>query len=938
MFGLPFAFALPAVLFGLIALPVIWWLLRLTPPKPDTEVFPPLRILQKLVKREETPAKSPWWLTLLRLMLAALVIFALARPLLNPQTEIALEDGPLLIMIDNSWASASDWPARQRTGTALIETANERGIPVAISPSVSAPNATINLVDATTAAASFATLEPIAATPDRSQALGRLNELAIGSENATLAILSDGLAQIDQDRALDLALEASAGTITKTLLFNGDISSLASISAAQNRTDALEATVIRAENSQLADEINVNAIDEKGRLLGTASAFFEDGASEAIASFNVPFELRNDMANLRVENQANAAGTFLLDENNRRRRFALFSGLAGDEAQPLLSPLYYIARAVEPYADIVRPRTGDLSVDVPEILEQGPAVIVMADIGVLPNVVEDQVENWIEAGGTLVRFAGPRLAASAQDDPFLPVSLRSGERDLGGALTWSEPQVVAPFAADSPFAELDAPRDVTVNRQLLANPNAELAEKTWASLQDGTPLVTGERRGKGTIVLFHVTAEATWSNLPISGSFVDMLRRIADISANTGAGDSAAQSANGETLGPLRTLRSDGELINPPAFVKPRETGSETATTFENPAGLYGTQDAFSALNILKQDAVLAPFELPQTSAPVEELPYAVAEQNDLSGWLFAFAFLLLVIDTLAMLWINGRFKRSYKTAGATAILLIAIAATGVAPQRADAQDAKPGDEQLIENLDATRIGYVLTGSQQTDRISKAGISGISRYLASRTAFEPSDPVGLDIETDALAIYPLIYFPIDASADMPSDTAIARLDAYMQGGGTILFDTRDQIGGSFNAGQSPENQRLRAIMRNLNVPPLEPVPDDHVLTKSFYILDSFPGVYDGSPLWVQTSVVEEGIDRPVRQGDGVSPVLITGNDLAGAWALDETGKPLLPIASGNPLQRIYAFRTGVNIMMYMLTGNYKADQVHIPALLERLGQ
>jgi hypothetical protein len=934
MFGLPLAFAVPAVLFGLIALPIIWWLLRLTPPKPDSEVFPPLRILQMLVKREETPSKSPWWLTLLRLLLAALVIFALARPLLNPQTEIALEDGPLLIMVDNSWASASDWPARQRTGAALIQSAGERGVPVAISPSVSAPNATITLVDAATAAASFATLEPVAAEPNRAQALNRLSEAATGSENATLAILSDGLAQGKQDSALDF----NSNAVAKTLLFNGEVTQLAAISDAQNRTDALEATVIRSQNSQLADEINVNAIDEKGRLLGTATAYFEDGANEAIAAFEVPFELRNDMATLRIENQANAAATYLLDENNRRRRFALFSGLAGDEAQPLLSPLYYIERAILPYADIVRPRTNDLSVDIPEILEQGPAVIVMADIGVLPNVVEDQVEDWIEAGGTLVRFAGPRLAASAEDDPFLPVSLRSGERDLGGALTWTEPQVVAPFSATGPFAELDAPRDVTVNRQLLANPDAQLAEKTWASLQDGTPLVTGERRGQGTIVLFHVTAEATWSNLPISGSFVDMLRRIADISANTGASEIAAQSTASETLAPLRIVRSDGELISPPAFVKPRDTGSSAVTTYENPAGLYGTQDAFSALNILSSGAALTPFIMPQTDATVETLPYAVAEQTDLSGWLFALAFLLLIIDTLAMLWINGRFKRSYKTAVASAALLIAITVSGLVPNPAIAQDAKPGDELLIENLDATRIGYVLTGRQDTDEITKAGISGISRYLESRTAFEPSDPVGLDIETDALAIYPLIYFPIDANADMPSDTAIARLDAYMQSGGTVLFDTRDQIGGSFNAGQSPENQRLRDIMRNLNVPPLEPVPADHVLTKSFYILDTFPGIYDGSPLWVQASTDEEGIDRPVRRGDGVSPVLITGNDLAGAWALDEAGKPLLPIASGNPLQRIYAFRTGVNIMMYMLTGNYKADQVHIPALLERLGQ
>ena len=73
MSWLPLSFGLPAVLWGLLALPVIWWLLRLTPPKPRTEVFPPLRILAEVLKREETPHRSPWWLTLLRLVLAAAV-------------------------------------------------------------------------------------------------------------------------------------------------------------------------------------------------------------------------------------------------------------------------------------------------------------------------------------------------------------------------------------------------------------------------------------------------------------------------------------------------------------------------------------------------------------------------------------------------------------------------------------------------------------------------------------------------------------------------------------------------------------------------------------------------------------------------------------------------------------------------------------------------
>ena len=73
-------------------------------------------------------------------------------------------------------------------------------------------------------------------------------------------------------------------------------------------------------------------------------------------------------------------------------------------------------------------------------------------------------------------------------------------------------------------------------RQVLAEPDAALSDKVWARLGDGTPLVTAGPRGKGLIVLFHVTADTTWSNLPLSGLFVDMLRRIVAKARRAGRG------------------------------------------------------------------------------------------------------------------------------------------------------------------------------------------------------------------------------------------------------------------------------------------------------------------------------------------------------------------------------------------------------------------
>jgi hypothetical protein len=188
----------------------------------------------------------------------------------------------------------------------------------------------------------------------------------------------------------------------------------------------------------------------------------------------------------------------------------------------------------------------------------------------------------------------------------------------------------------------------------------------------------------------------------------------------------------------------------------------------------------------------------------------------------------------------------------------------------------------------------------------------------------------------------MLYWPIVAGAPKPSRETLARIDAYMKQGGTILFDTRDAlaINNPRSGDVSPAIATLRDILSSLDLPELEPVPRDHVLTKSFYLLRDFPGRFTSGSLWVETLPADEEDEtkRPARAGDGVSPILITSNDLAGAWAVGSDGQPLLPLTPGEPRQREFAYRVGVNIVMYVLTGNYKADQVHVPALLERLGQ
>jgi hypothetical protein len=941
MSWLPLSFGAPAILWGLLALPVIWWLLRLTPPRPQTEMFPPLRILAQIVRREEMPHKSPWWLTLLRLLMAALVIMALAQPVFNPQERAQTGNAGLAIVLDNGWAAAPDWERRVATAQRLIADAADAGTPVVLAFTADKPNTEIGPFDAAAASDRLRAAKPQPVPPDRPAVYARVAAALQALPQATVAILADGIAAPGDEDAFTNLL---GGRTAPVVWAAPDRVPSIGLTATDNAVEGFTVTALRAPGDAAPQTVTLGAFDDRGRRIADASAAFGPGETSATASFAVPFELRNDFNSVAVDGEKQAAAVRVLDENAKRRRVGLISQAEADQAQPLLSPLFYIRRALEPFADLVEPQETDLAIAIPELIERKPAMIVLADVGTIPPEAREKLIAWVDGGGTLVRFAGSRLAAAEPDDELLPVRLRTGERALGGTLSWTEPQAVTDFPKAGPFADLTPPSEVTVTRQVLAEPSADIVERTWASLADGTPLVTGAKRGEGTIVLFHITPQATWSNLPISGSFVEMLRRLVQLSRNQGA-IAATEDGRPVSLPPYRLIAADGALVPPGGDARPLAGSGAVPVTLENPPGLYGSEDGVRAHNLLAADAAFAPLVRPQLNAPVTDIRYALDESVELKGPLVAAALALMILDTLAVFWMGGVFsrrRRGRSTAGpaTAAALLLALGLSVLPLDRAHADDSRPGDAEAIAAISTTRLAYVITGDTGVDTISRAGLSGLTRFIIEKTALEPGDPAGVDIATDELSFYPIIYWPIDPAAAMPSQDAIARVDAYMRQGGTVLFDTRDQYATGIDANStSPATQRLRDILANLNVPPLEPVPEDHVLTKSFYIMPEFPGRYAGGPLWVEASLDASNSDnRPVRTGDGVSPIMITANDFAGAWAADENGDALFPTVPSDPMQRTYALRAGVNIVMYMLTGNYKSDQVHVPVLLERLGQ
>ena len=950
----PIAFLSPWLLAGLLALPVIWWLLRTVPPRPQRIDFPPTRILVGIENREKTPAQTPWWLTLIRMAAAALVILALAEPVLNPNRETALTgSGPVVLVVDNGWAAAAQWGARASMIERLIAEAEGQSRPVMIVPTANAAKAISAKVEAPAAARSTAAaVQPQPFAPDRMAAAQAITNALGGATNASVVWLTDGIDHDDNTRAFADRLKALAGSGFAVVETRPGHEALGA-SATVTTGGRLEAQVLRADGG--ARNGVLHAMSARGQRLGEVPFALNVGETRAIASFDLPLELRNQVTRIEIGGERSAGAVHLLDARSQWHRVGLYSSESREQAQPLLAPLYYIERALVPFTEIARGEGANLPAAVETVLKRNVSVLMLADIGVLPPDVHERIADWVKKGGVLVRFAGPRLEKGGDD--LLPVPLRQGGRTLGGALSWSTPQPLAPFGDEGLFAGLPVPPEVLVNKQVLADPAGLGPDvKVWARLKDGTPLVTAAKRGDGQVIFFHVTANSDWSNLPLSGLFVEMLRRITSL-GKLGGGAQESLAADGtdaasttvEVLSPLQVLDGFGLLKSPPPTTQGIAASkiADAKPSAENPPGYYGPAGAPRALNLLTPKSLLKP--LPSLPGGVERRAYEGDAAQPVKPQLLVAAMALLFADILAVLLLQAGGLAFMRRASRAAAIPVAVAlgaglliagATSASAQTLP-PSSRPNDALAIQATSKVTFGYVITGDAATDEASRQGLIGLNKYLTARTAVEPGEPFAVNITNDEIAFFPVLYWPVLPNARPLSEAVLAKIDAYMKQGGMIIFDTKDYGQGvptGYNVrgdGTTP----LQRMLGNLDIPRLEPVPEHHVLTKSFYLLRTFPGRWEGGQLWVEAEVPRDSDQgRQARRVDGVSSILITSNDFASAWAMDDRGQSLYPVVPGGERQREMAFRTGVNIIMYVLTGNYKADQVHVPALLERLGQ
>jgi len=913
-------FSAPLLLSALIILPGLWWLLRILPPQAQKILYPPVEIIMGARRDQSEPRRTPLWILLLRLALAAFLILAMAGPKLMSQKLTFSGTSPLLIILDNGWSSAPNWNDRLDFVKSLIDEADETQRPIALvatSQSVS----TIEPLAAQDARKKMASLAPVAFTTSWQTQEREIAEFLTRFPDTQIVLLPE-------------AVKLSDDIIAPSKIFEDkNISVLSSgserIAFAGSKQDAKGLTLHLVRSSSRQDHTGrIVAYDAQAQLIGDAIFRFSANDQEATAQISLPTELLNRITRVAIEGERSAGATWLIGTDGRRARVGLVGSAEGETKNRLADPSWYIKQALAPFVDLFNPRMGQ-SEAITSLIEAKIDAIILGDTNPPSPETLKALSAYVETGGTLIRFAG--ASAQKSDDPLWPVRLRADGRALGGALDWQSPRPLAPFVIPSPFVGLDIPADVTIRRQWLAEPDSDLTNRIWAKLDDGTPLVTAAKKGQGRIILFHIASDPTWSTLPVSGLFVEMLKRMATRSALTQKLASETQNA---PQAPLASLDGYGVLGIPSLDAEPVSLGALQRANNKHPAGLYGTKETNTALNVLSDGSRLARPDIP-LAASTTSLSLGASQTLYLAPYCLFIGLLLFLIDTFVTLGILR--PNAIKTVSQTgAVLLIAFTVTLSGFN--EARGETPLSPKDREGALATRLAYVITGDTTLDEASRDGLQGLSLFLQDHTAIEPDEPVGVDLETDSLALYPLIYWPMPTQGQAPSASALARLETYMRNGGLVVFDTRDAAANN-SANASAETTFLQSLLSGLSLPPLEEIPANHVVMRSFYLLQTLPGRYAQGKTWVEALPPDDGKgDAPARASDNVSPLVITSNDWASAWAIDRSGRALYPVEASMPRQREMALRAGVNIVVYALTGNYKADQIHVPALLERLGR
>jgi hypothetical protein len=870
----------PLALVALISLPLILLISKIIPPPPKKQTLPAFDFLKGLSAQKSVVNEAPLWLKILRICGVFLVVLGIASPFFSTQEINKNQAKNYLIVLEDGFSNANDFNAAKQQLTNFIKAEAARN---------GASSQFTLMRTSLGAAQDFSVKSDIVL----------LNEL----ENINPDPVFNNYSGINQ-ALLRFAAKASVICLCDNAYHDGQEEFIRRLKIIGNGQVML---VPPQRNLVIIKDIKENetgyyiTLSSINNFLQTQIDFF-DKNGDIVTSQNVttssfvqiPSFMRRKIFFARLKGQDNAAATRIINIFNSRP-------LIGLEKHSFDSPLLADATYIETAAKI----KGEVFSDnLDKIIPKNPSAIVFADRGKFTDSEFDDLQKYIRNGGMIIRFSGPQLLASSETR-LLPQIIRPEAKILSGNFTWND-KSIGTFDTNSPFYGLEFGNDAQISRLAVFEPGGEPAE-IWAQMKDKSPLVSAKKIGNGYVVLVHTGLIGGWSNLGLTKYLYEVLERVLLRAQNIGL--PATSLPPTQAMQPIATIDGNGKINKNPVGQKSvlPDEWQDLKADINHPPGIYSGGGSTLILNMIGDDFILKPYKF---DSGFTQLPQSGAKQAFIRPILIAGGIILLLLEMVFAFLVRGRAFA--KTAALTMLLL----ALPLMPDNSNAQTPKTDD--II-------LGYIATPDAATNQKAKAGLEGLKTALNRRTNVEPAGVKAIDPEKDDLALYPVLYWLLPDKPQPLSPLAKQRLNLFMENGGMLFIDTR---GGGRDATSARNITRI--ALGGLKIPPLEKVPAEHVVNKTFYLLRFYPARFGNANIWLEARTATD-----LTANDGVSPIIITDGDFASVWANGADASPLAAI-NGTDLQREISFRVGINIYLYALTGQYKNDQVHLPLLLERL--
>ncbi len=812
------SWAAPWMLLGFTLLPLLWWLMRLQPPTPRTQIFPALALLGANT-HQSAQQRLPWWLMLLRLLLAACVILGLAGPRWR-DTSLRQPALKQTLVIDTGWTAASRFEDMRRRALQALDTHSSASTQIRLIPTATAPTRLPDWISPSLAKRRIEKLVPMPWAANRAM-------LTKWPATGDMIWISDGLDQASARALINWGKKSGAVTVYEAARLPP-----AQIRRVVQNPAGLDVTVAQPPTLQ-PRSYTVTARNTDGSSAAFASITMAAGQTTAQLLVPLAPGTAVRLSHVEINGEASSAGVHLLDAR-AARVFVGISSQSSETPQPLRAADFYIERALQTHATIARG-----SIDA--LLERGVNILLIADQLPQQAAAQAKLNAWVSKGGVLVMFAGPR--SLPRQNILLPVTIRAATRSLSGAMSWGKAASLGPWPKASPFAGLAIPVDVSVQQQWLAEPGFVSRAQSWAQLADATPLVSAQLRGRGHVVLFHTSANADWSNLALSGLFEQMLVRLLPFAASLQPQTAIAPDA---VFSLTEALTGTGRVEPPSASKSVRYDSLRDATTASAtlPPGRYAKSGQQFALNVGGAlPGWITDYQGARLhSGTIKRLAF------DARPLLLLCAALLLLLDGLATLYLKGLWRRPRLPIFAALVCLLVIT-----PPHKGTQAAPDGayDVRLC----------AVKGVADTDAM--VGLQNLAQALKLRTAIVPGAPKLVRLADRNLGLCSLLYWPISDSSPALDATTGPALQRYMAHGGFLIIDS----GWSSAA--------PRHVLDPLQLPPLDVFTPSHVLAKSFYLLERAPGGFDFSSLWLERGT--QGVDGRTSQ------MMLTQSRIASQW-------------------------------------------------------